>query len=156
MVGAQGQAKLAKKSSTYDVTHKNPHPQAKNFFRVQTTRLAASFDTSTRCVTCTGAEIFLRKTTCDPAVFLRTAWINPDVKVLTWAKMAQKLFHLWRHSQKIHNPQPKNLFQVQSRRLAESFEGLNSSLAQSVEELWHWYGNQKLLVSGRFPGTIHS
>jgi len=28
----------------------------------------------------------------------------------TWAKMAQKLLHLWRHSQKIHNPQPKIFF----------------------------------------------
>ena len=35
MVGAQGQAKwakVAKKTSTYDVTHKNRIPQAKNFF----------------------------------------------------------------------------------------------------------------------------
>jgi len=35
MVGAQGQAKWAKvaqKSSTYDVTHKKPHPPGKNFF----------------------------------------------------------------------------------------------------------------------------
>jgi len=30
---------------------------------------------------------------------------------------------------------------VQTRRLAESFEGLNSSLAQSAEELWCWQGN---------------
>jgi len=36
----------------------------KKFFRVQTRRLAASFDTSTRSVTRTGAEIFLRKATC--------------------------------------------------------------------------------------------
>jgi len=27
---------------------------------------------------------------------------------------------------------------MQTRRLAESFEGLNSSLAQSAEELWRW------------------
>ena len=35
MVGAQGQAKwakVAKKSSTYDVTHKKPTSQAKIFF----------------------------------------------------------------------------------------------------------------------------
>jgi len=25
---------------------------------------------------------------------------------VTWAKMTQKLLHLWRHSQKIRNPQP--------------------------------------------------
>jgi len=27
---------------------------------------------------------------------------------------------------------------VQTRKLAESFEGLNSSTAQSAEELWRW------------------
>jgi len=27
---------------------------------------------------------------------------------------------------------------VQTRRLAESFKGLNSSSAQSAEELWRW------------------
>jgi len=35
-------------------------------------------------------------------------------------------------------PNQKIFFQVQTRRLAESFEGLNSFLAQLVEELWHW------------------
>jgi len=30
----------------------------------------------------------------------------------TWAKMAQKLFHLWRHSQKIHNPNQKNFLRA--------------------------------------------
>jgi len=41
---------------------------------------------------------------------------------------------------------------VQTRRLAESFEGLNSSLAQSAQELWH-QGNQKPLLLGQIPGT---
>jgi len=35
-------------------------------------------------------------------------------------------------------PQPKNFFLVQTRRLAKSIEGLNSSLAQSTKELWSW------------------
>jgi len=88
-VGTQGQVKLAKKFSTYDVTHKkHTPPNKKIFFRVQTTSLATSFDTSTRSVTHTGAEIFPHKATSDPAVFLRTAWINPDVKVLR--KIRQK------------------------------------------------------------------
>jgi len=43
---------------------KNRTPPSKNFFRVQTRRLAASFDASTRSVTQTGAEIFPRKATC--------------------------------------------------------------------------------------------
>jgi len=66
-VGAQGQAKwakVAKKSSTYDVTHKKPPPQAKNFFRVQTKGLAASFETFTSSVEHTGPEKFPRKATC--------------------------------------------------------------------------------------------
>jgi len=74
MVSTQGQvklAKVAKKSSTYDVTHKKTaSPKQKVFCRVQTTRLPESFDTSTRSVTRTGAAIFPRKATCDPAVFL--------------------------------------------------------------------------------------
>jgi len=38
------------------------------------------------------------------------------------------------------NPHPptKNFFQVQSTRLADPFEPLNSSLAQSAEELGRW------------------
>jgi len=48
MVGAQGQAKwakVAKKSSTYDVTHKkNASPKQKLFFRLQSTRLADPFE----------------------------------------------------------------------------------------------------------------
>ena len=37
----------------------------------------------------------------------------------------------------ISNPQPKK-FWVQSTRLADPFEPLNSSLAQSAEELGRW------------------
>jgi len=55
---------------------------------------------------------------------------------VTWAKMAPKLLHLWRHSQNICDTQPKKFFWVQTRRLADPFEPLNSSLAQSAEELW--------------------
>jgi len=35
--------------------------------------------------------------------------------------------------------QPKNFFRVQTRRLADPFKPLNISLAQSAEELWHWW-----------------
>jgi len=57
------------------------HLQApsKNFFRVQTTRLAAPFDASTRSVSCTGSEIFLCKATCQSAVFcepLELTWTS--------------------------------------------------------------------------------
>jgi len=56
----------------------------------------------------------------------------------TWAKMAQKLLHLWCHSQKMDKPQPKIFFWVQTIRPANPFEGLNSSLVQSAKELWRW------------------
>jgi len=36
-----------------------------------------------------------------------SGWALGQVK---WAKMTQKLLHVWRHSQNIHNPQPKNFF----------------------------------------------
>jgi len=36
------------------------------------------------------------------------------------------------------HPQTKIFFRVQSTRLADPFELLNSSLAQSVEELGRW------------------
>jgi len=54
-----------------------------------------------------------------------------------------------------NNPQPptKKFFLVQTRKLAKPFEPLNSSIAQSAEELWCWYGNRKLPVLGRYLGT---
>jgi len=36
------------------------------------------------------------------------------------------------------NTKPKNFFLLQTRRLAESFKGSNSSLAQSTVELCSW------------------
>jgi len=36
------------------------------------------------------------------------------------------------------HPQPLNFFRVQSTRLADPFEPLNNSLAQSAEELGRW------------------
>jgi len=36
-----------------------------------------------------------------------SSWVLGQV---TWAKMAQKLLHLWRHSQKIHKSQPNHFF----------------------------------------------
>jgi len=51
---------------------------------------------------------------------------------------APKLLHSWRHTQKICNPQPKIFFRVQTRKLADPFEPLISSLAQLADELWRW------------------
>jgi len=57
---------------------------------------------------------------------------------VTWDKRAKNLPYLWCHSQKTWSSKEKKNFSLQSWRLAESFEGLNSSLAQSAEELCHW------------------
>jgi len=38
----------------------------------------------------------------------------------------------------MRNPNQKNFFRVQTRKVADPFEPLSSSLAQSAEELWHW------------------
>ena len=71
-VGAQGQvklAKVAKKSGTYDITHKkSAHPKQK-FIRVETRRLAASFYASTRPTALTKWEKFPHKATCVSALF---------------------------------------------------------------------------------------
>jgi len=50
-----------------------------------------------------------------------------DWAQVTWAKVAKNLPHLWRHSQKTQNQ--KCFFNLQTIRLAKSFEGLDSSLA---------------------------
>jgi len=47
----------------------------------------------------------------------------------------QKVLHFWHHSQRIRTPQPNNFFSLQTTRLAETFEPLNSSLPLSVSEL---------------------
>jgi len=51
---------------------------------------------------------------------------------ITWAKMTPKLLHLWRQSQKIRIPKQKIFFRVQSTRLADSFQLLNSSLPSVI------------------------
>ena len=41
-------------------------------------------------------------------IFWSSGWVIGQV---TWAKMAEKLLHLWVLSQNIRNPQPKKFFQ---------------------------------------------
>jgi len=56
----------------------------------------------------------------------------------TRAEMTLKLLHLWRYSQKATPPNQKTFFRVQPTRLADPFEPMNSSLAQSAKELGRW------------------
>jgi len=71
--------------------------------------------------------------------FSETLWPSGwALRQATRAKMTPKLLHLWRQWQNIHIPQPKKFFWVLSTRLADPFELLNSSLAQSTEELGRW------------------
>jgi len=60
----------------------------------------------------------------------------------------QKITSLMTSLTKNHQPPTKYFFSLQTGRLAKSFEGLISSLTQSMEEQWCLQGNQKLLVSG--------
>jgi len=62
-----------------------------------------------------------------------SGWAHGQV---TLAKMAKNLFHSWCHSQNPWNPKPKDFF-IADSKLAACFEGLNISLAQSMEELWN-------------------
>jgi len=50
--------------------------------------------------------------------------------------MIQKLLHYDVTHKKSATPNQKIVFSMQTRRLAYLFEPLNSSLAQSAEELW--------------------
>jgi len=60
-----------------------------------------------------------------------SGWAQGQV---TRAKMAKNLSHLWHHPQK-NETQNQIFFSLQTRRLAKSFKGLNSTLAQSTGEL---------------------
>jgi len=54
--------------------------------------------------------------------------------------MAQEL-HYFTYDvthKKSATPNKKIFFQVRTRRLSDPFEPVNSCLAQSAEELWHW------------------
>ena len=59
--------------------------------------------------------------------------------------MSKNMPYLWRHSQKKTKPKTKNFFSLQTRRLAESFEDLNSSLPQSSVEIFPHKNMCKLL-----------
>jgi len=63
-------------------------PQAKNFFRVQTNRLAAYFETFTGLVEHTGPEKFPRKTTCVRRFFSENPRNWPDAKELIFLNIS--------------------------------------------------------------------
>jgi len=62
-------------------------------------------------------------------------WIGAQGQVKL-AKKTQEYPHLWRYPQRTPNPKRKTFFSISTTRLAESVDGLNSSLAQSAGELW--------------------
>jgi len=65
--------------STYDVTQKKSVPPTQKFFRMQTRRLAVSFETFTGSVAHTRPEKFMHKATCSLGIFSQK---RPDAKVL--------------------------------------------------------------------------
>jgi len=55
-------------------------------------------------------------------------------------------------------PKTKNYFLLQTRRLAKSFKGLNSSLAQSTSELWMLQSGAKIVAQcmvSKYEYLIH-
>ena len=52
------------------------------------------------------------------------------------AKKMQKHPHLWRSPSKRQTKNKKNFFSMLTRRLVESVESLNSSLALAAGDLW--------------------
>jgi len=81
---------------------------------VQTRRLAAFFDASTRSVTQTNikgskdSDSSLVSNENLSEILWPSGWALGQA---TWAKMAQKLLHLWRQPQKIHTPNQKIFFE---------------------------------------------
>jgi len=65
---------------------KYPHPQAKNFFQVQTRRLAVSFEPLNSSIPLSAPELYARKATCDPVVWRENPQNRPDAKVLSKIK----------------------------------------------------------------------
>ena len=62
-------------------------------------------------------------------------WVGAQGQVKMVKKM-QKHRHLWRSPQQTPNQNQKNFFSSSTRRLAESVEGFNSSLALAAGNLW--------------------
>jgi len=65
---------------------------------VQTRRLAASFEASTRSVTCTGTKKFPRKATCVSALFFENPPKRSDANVLTQVQVSKMGFLRRLHS----------------------------------------------------------
>jgi len=71
--------------------------------------------------------------------FSKTLWPSGwALGQATWAKMTQNYFTYDISHKKSAPPNQKNFYRVQSTRLVDPFEPLNSSLTQSAEELGHW------------------
>ena len=66
---------------------KNLHPQPKIFFRVQTTRLAESFETLNSSLPLSAPELRLCKVMCNLVVLARNPWNMLSVKELTSIKV---------------------------------------------------------------------
>jgi len=77
-----GQCEVTQKSSTYDVTDKKSAlPKQKIVFRVQTRRLAVSFEGLNSSLPLLAPELRMCKATCDPVVLHEHPRKRPDAKV---------------------------------------------------------------------------
>ena len=71
-----------KKSSTYDVTHKNPQPQQKNFFSSANYKTCHVFWYFNQVRNPYRSGDIPAQSHVRSSCFLWTAWINPEIKVL--------------------------------------------------------------------------
>ena len=79
-------------------------------------------------------------------------WVGVQGQVKV-AKKEPKHPHLWQSPQRTLNRKRKTFFfSISSRRLAESVDGLDSSLAQSPGELWICKGRVKKLARAGLKG----
>jgi len=74
-------------------------------------------------------------------------WVKAQGQVKV-AKKMQKHPHLWRSLQQMPNQKQKIFFSMSTRTLAESIEGLNSSLALAAGDLWSKNGRPIAVVKG--------
>jgi len=80
-------------------------------------------------------------------------WFGAQGQV-KFAKRSRKYTVIVTSSAENHTPKTKTFFSISTRRLAESVDGLNSSLAQSTGELWRCKALQKKWRTRDLKGCI--
>jgi len=75
-------------------------------------------------------------------------WVRAQGQVKVAKNLKTWKHALWRHLQKTPNGKQKTCFSISTRRLAESVDGLDSSLAQLSSDFWPKKGRPMVAVKG--------